>query len=207
MRNHGANPRLYGARFACVCVALVLAAVLITPAQSAAAGADDSAALKEFKKNVDEYKKLHKKVEDILKPADESASAALLVKQKSQFAKTLQTVRADAAQGDIFTPAVRPLFLKIIKLELSGAAGAKARSMILGEGNPKGKEAAGSKQPRLKVNEIYPAEAPLSTVPPSLLLALPQLPEQIEYRFIGRHLILLDTAAGLVVDYITNAVP
>ena len=33
---------------------------------------------------------------------------------------------------------------------------------------------------------------PLSTVPPNILVALPRLPDDIQYRFLGRHLILLD---------------
>ena len=31
---------------------------------------------------------------------------------------------------------------------------------------------------------------------------LPELPEPLEYRFAGRHLILLDTEANLVVDVV-----
>jgi len=33
------------------------------------------------------------------------------------------------------------------------------------------------------------------------------LPEDLEYRFVGKHLILYDAKAGLVVDFIPNAIP
>jgi hypothetical protein len=53
----------------------------------------------------------------------------------------------------------------------------------------------------LKVNARYPADAPLPTVPPNLLANLPQLPEDLEYRIIGRDLILRDVHANLIVDF------
>jgi hypothetical protein len=113
-------------------------------------------------------------------------------------------------RGEIFISSVRPVFLKILKRELSGAQGAKARSMILGEGNPKAADDEGEGSgvvPELKVNATYPSSAPVSTVPPSVLMALPQLPKEVEYRFIGRDLILRDTRANVIVDFIKNAVP
>ena len=43
-------------------------------------------------------------------------------------------------------------------------------------------------------------------VPAALLMSLPRLPDPLEYRIIGGHLILLDTDADLIVDYLPNAV-
>jgi hypothetical protein len=40
-----------------------------------------------------------------------------------------------------------------------------------------------------------------------LLLNLPSLPEILEYRFLGRHFILRDITANLIVDFISDAVP
>lgn len=58
-----------------------------------------------------------------------------------------------------------------------------------------------------KVNGEYPKDAPLSTVPPDVLKALPSLPENLQYRFVGRHLILYCTNGNLIVDYMLNALP
>jgi hypothetical protein len=41
-------------------------------------------------------------------------------------------------------------------------------------------------------------------VPPQVLAVLPKLPEELEYRFIGPRLILLDIHAHTVADYIEN---
>jgi hypothetical protein len=44
-------------------------------------------------------------------------------------------------------------------------------------------------------------------VPPQVLRSLPPLPPELEYRFIGTTLILLDAHAHIIVDYMTGAVP
>ena len=44
-------------------------------------------------------------------------------------------------------------------------------------------------------------------MPPSLLMALPQLPRELDYRIVGRDLVLHDVNADLVVDIIPNALP
>ena len=58
-----------------------------------------------------------------------------------------------------------------------------------------------------RVNVDYPEKAALATVPPLILNRLPPLPDGIEYRFMGRDLILRDTNANLIVDFIHEAVP
>ena len=37
-------------------------------------------------------------------------------------------------------------------------------------------------------------------MPPSILTKLPALPAELEFRFLGRSLLLIDTQAALVVD-------
>ena len=48
---------------------------------------------------------------------------------------------------------------------------------------------------------------PVTTVPPQVLAALPKLPEDLEYRFIGDRLILHDIHAHTIVDLIDDAIP
>ena len=61
--------------------------------------------------------------------------------------------------------------------------------------------------PPLTVNAVYPSTVPLITFPPSLLQSLPPLPEGLEYRFYGHHLILRDVKANIVADMLRNVVP
>jgi len=57
-----------------------------------------------------------------------------------------------------------------------------------------------------QVNDEYREGSPLSSMPPNILAALPRLPEGVEYRFVERHLILLDTPARVVIDRIPYAI-
>jgi hypothetical protein len=57
------------------------------------------------------------------------------------------------------------------------------------------------------VNAPYPPNVPYTTLPPALLLRLPTLPDGLEYRFVGRALILRDVDAALIVDFLPNALP
>jgi hypothetical protein len=59
----------------------------------------------------------------------------------------------------------------------------------------------------MSINGTYPDDLPQTTVPPSLLLRLPQLPPEVAYRIIGHDFVLQDTEARLVIDYIPAAIP
>ncbi|HZA34904.1 MAG TPA: hypothetical protein VE505_08260 [Vicinamibacterales bacterium] len=56
------------------------------------------------------------------------------------------------------------------------------------------------------VSQDYPEGKPLTTTPATILRTLPGLPPDIEYRFVGPDLILLDTRANLVIDRMADAV-
>jgi hypothetical protein len=57
------------------------------------------------------------------------------------------------------------------------------------------------------VNYPYPESQEVLEMAPTLLLRLPQLPKQLRYRFVGPNLLLLDRENGLIIDYMTNALP
>ena len=44
-------------------------------------------------------------------------------------------------------------------------------------------------------------------MPPKLLLQLPPLPKNVEYRFVGKTLILYDSLSNLIIDYLPGAAP
>jgi hypothetical protein len=60
---------------------------------------------------------------------------------------------------------------------------------------------------RLSVNAAYPDRLPRTTVPPTLLLSLPQLPPEVAYRIVGHFFVLEDIEARIVVDFIPGAIP
>jgi hypothetical protein len=60
---------------------------------------------------------------------------------------------------------------------------------------------------KLTVNSRYPDTVPLTTVPPQVLQTMPKLTEDLEYRFIGDALILLDVHAHVIADFIEDVLP
>lgn len=123
---------------------------------------------------------------------------------KEALATAIRQARPNAKQGDVFAAADRDRLVRIVREATSGPAGAAARSAIA-EDNPKAAGAAA--RVALAPNAAYPEGAPVSTIPPALLLRLPPLPDTVDYRFIGKALVLRDTRAGIIVDYIPNALP
>jgi hypothetical protein len=158
-----------------------------------------AAALADFKTRVDQYAALHKRLAKGDSAQQENSDPARINAAKASLASKVRAARVNAKQGDIFTPAVRPVFRRLLAPELKGADGRDAKA-ILKDDAP----APGSVP--FKVNAGFPQDQPLPSVPANLLLALPTLPAPLEYRIVGQHLILLDTASDLIVDYILNAI-
>ena len=44
-------------------------------------------------------------------------------------------------------------------------------------------------------------------MPPDVLKALPPLPENLQFRFVDKHLLLYCSRGNLIVDYMLNAIP
>jgi len=161
--------------------------------------------VKEFNARVKAYMALQKRVSTNVPPlANTETDPAKIAIRTKALANGIQQARANAVAGEIFFPNAARAFRQMIHTELQGKAGAPSRETVK-TGNPREEENAAKVV--LAVNGIYPTTAPRSSVPPSLLLNLPQLPKGLEYRFLGRHLILLDSMANLIVDYLPDAVP
>ena len=156
----------------------------------------------DFKSRVDEYVKLRKKAEGAA-PVElkEKSKPVEIVTAEKTLAHRLREARATAKQGDIFTPATQAMFRRMLKGPLTKSMDAADNKAIIKDDAP----AAG--EVPFKVNAEYPKEVPLSTVPPDVLLALPTLPEDVQYRFAGKHLLLYDAKANLIIDYMLNAIP
>jgi hypothetical protein len=158
---------------------------------------------KQFEDRVKKYVELQKELDKKLPHLPKKTDARTIAAHRDALAKSIQQARADAHPGDIFIPEVQPLIKQIIQANLKGPTGKAQRTTILKE-NPK-KDGAPAPDIQLKVNAPYPGKEPLSTVPPPLLLNLPQLPEGVTYRFVGRDLILLDSKSALIIDYMKGA--
>jgi hypothetical protein len=107
------------------------------------------------------------------------------------LAARIRVARAGARRGDIFTPTISREFKKVL-VQTDDTTWADIVDDNPGEFST-------------RINGSYPEKKPFSTVPANILAALPRLPDDVEYRFLGRHLILLDTRASVIVDWIPYA--
>lgn len=183
----------------------VVAAVLVGGAL-AACGAEaqqkvnaDAQVLQDFKARIDAYMDLHNRLEKQSPPLKETNDPGKIQQSQDALAAKLREARKDAKAGDIFTPEIRELLRRLMYPETTGREGKETKEIMKEDAPPAGAVT-------MKVNAKYPEAAPLPTVPPKMLAALPELPEDLEYRMIGRNLILRDVHANLIVDFIPNAI-
>ena len=80
----------------------------------------DAAALADFKVRVEKYADLHKQLAKGEARPQETADPAKISSTKTALAAKVQAARTDAKQGDMFTPAARPVFRRLVASELKG---------------------------------------------------------------------------------------
>src|SRR5262245_11485226 len=154
----------------------------------------DAALLADFKDRIDKYVELRNKADNSAPPLKKTPDPAEIRAAQNALTERVGAARSGAKHGDIFTTEITAHFRRLLPPELKN----KGNKRLIKDDNP-------GNFP-FKVNAPYPEKEPLSTVPPAVLASLPQLPKDIEYRFIGNHLILRDARANLIIDYIPNAI-
>src|SRR5262245_28356664 len=154
--------------------------------------------LEDFQQRIDAYMKLHKDAVSKTTAPKPTHDTAKIQAARETLAAAIQSLRKDAKPGDIFTPAVRAKFRTFMYPEFKGKEGAETKIQM--------EEDAAENVP-IKVNGKYPEKAPVTTMAPNLLAQLPVLPKDLEYRIVGRTMILRDVDANLIVDYIPKAIP
>ena len=152
-----------------------------------------------FEKRVKDYAKLRESLEEQMPKLSKEAKPEEIQTHKTQFQERVRAARAGAKHGEVFAPDAQALIRRIIKDEFKGRERAEFRDTVLKEADTKGVP--------LRVNYPYPETGELLEMPATLLLRLPQLPKQVRYRFVGHNLLLVDRENGLIVDYMTNALP
>lgn len=172
-------------------------------APSAQAPADqpvnpDAKAIEGFLQRVNEYAVVHQKLENSLPKLSTEASPQDIDKHQRDLAKLIQNARRGTKQGDLFTPESQAVMKRLLARVFGGPDGAALKASIMDE-NPG--------IPKLAVNNRYPDAVPVSTIPPQVLQGLPKLPEEMEFRFVGNDLILMDAHAHIIADFIPNAFP
>lgn len=170
-----------------------------TPADSPAPTATPVAAptFEDFSKRLEAYLEVRRRVEASLPKLEETSDPAKISAREKALGQAIRDARRDAVPGDVFAEAAVKEFRRIIEANFNGRTPEEQAALL--------KEVPMKVPPR--INADYPTSLPLATVPPSLLLNLPTLPDVLEYRFLGRHFILRDVKGNIIIDVVPNAVP
>ena len=161
----------------------------------------DAQALATMNDRLKEYVALHIKLERSLPKLPTEATPQQIDENQRGLEKLVREARATAKPGDIFTPEARPVIKRLLASVFGGPDGKQLKASIMDESQ------AAPSAAKLTVNGRYPDTVPLTTVPPQVLQTLPKLTENLEYRFIGDSLILLDVDAHVIADFIEDVLP
>jgi hypothetical protein len=173
----------------------------------------DAIVLADFQKRVDTYMAIHKDAAKDAPALKETNNPAEIKTKQEALGAKIRAARATAKQGDIMTPEIQNKFRRLMYPVVTdpapqGTSGKEVKKDIKEElkENTEERKEEGGKPVVLKVNATYPPDTPLPTTPPQLLMNLPKLPEQLEYRIVGKNLIIRDVEANIIVDFVANAI-
>jgi hypothetical protein len=175
-------------------VVATLAAMAATCASTGATSTSDPAKAA-FLQRVKDYVALRQKADETLPRLSETDTPAKISAHEHALADLIRKQRADVREGDVFGPA-HDFFVHTIREDWHRRSAA-AREAIMGE-------LPGQIRPT--INTPYPTTYPLITFPPTLFEKLPTLPDGLEYRLLGAHLILRDVKSNLIVDVIPDVI-
>jgi hypothetical protein len=159
--------------------------------------ASDTGGFQEFHDRVEAYEKLHKEAEKSLPKLKKKNRAEAIAVRQEALVNKIRELRSNARQGDIFTPSATEAITRTIKALFAGPEAREVRRTIQAGEPLKGFE--------VQINQRYPDDMPFTTVPPTLLRKLPELPEEVAYRILGPSLLIIDRKADMIVDFIPNA--
>lgn len=160
----------------------------------------DAVIVQSFEQRVADYIKLRKTAEGTV-PAFKkpSESQEKIRRHERALRQAIVAARSTAKEGNIFTPEICAEFNRLIGIAYQADSQHIRESFAHAE--------PGTWNVRLRINGQYPDNRPLQSMPPSLLINLPPLPPELEYRAVGRNLVLRDIGANLIVDMIPGGIP
>lgn len=158
----------------------------------------DALIVQDFEKRVTDYMNLHKSLAKGLPASKPTAEPQIILDRQKELAQKIREARRQAGQGAIFTPEISKEFRRLLGFAREGKNDARIKKSL---------ERSEPVRVTLHVNDAYPADLPLQSTPPTILMNLPALPMELEYRIASHALVLRDATANIVVDLIANVVP
>jgi hypothetical protein len=141
----------------------------------------------------DTYAELRHRVEATLPALRVTNDPAEILGREAAIGAAVKAAHPRASRGEVFTAAVAKDVRAVIGADLIRRSASDRASLM---------RDVPTMTPH--VNQPYPTSEALATFPPLLLQSLPRLPDDLEYRFLGRHLIIRDGRTNLIVDYLPD---
>lgn len=167
-------------------------------AQPVQAGSADAPAIEQFEAAIAGYVAMRRRlINEIPRPVPNSTSIELN-NASDALAGAIQRARQNAQVGDVFVAPITAVFKRTVDAAVRTPEMQKVLAAIDDE------------EPTVRVPKIhlrFPGASQMATMPASLLNVLPNLPKELEYRIIGRFLVLRDVDAALIIDYIPDLIP
>ena len=147
----------------------------------------------EFTSRIGGYYDLRARLQHQLPAVTVTDSVPQIRRGTRALAEAIRDARPGAVQGEFFTAATGKEFKRILALVTD--VGVCAAIM---DDNPGRFTHA--------IDGSYPSAKSLATMPGIILGRLPPLPNDIEFRFVGRSLILYDVRANTIIDRLPYAI-
>jgi hypothetical protein len=182
-------------------LAAVIAATLVTGASGGAQGPSidvTSQAVAAFDRSTSDYASLHRRLEEPIGSIRLGMSVDAINRHIQLLATAIRVERADAQAGAFFTAALATELRARVQRALDEHGYTAAD--VLAHGRVPGVDYA---RVRLQVNDTFPWVLGVAMLP-GVIDALPALPPELQYRIVGRELVLIDVHAMVIVDILTN---
>jgi hypothetical protein len=160
--------------------------------------AEETRLREELARRLGEYAALRARLEAALPALGPESDATAIHARRMELARRLRVARGRAHEGDLFTRPIRGLLRRLVARALTAEDLARLRAELRRDEAPR---------VEVRVGAAYLGSEGLVTTPPAILATLPPLPADLEYRFVGEALVLRDARAGLVVDFVHDALP
>jgi len=166
------------------------------PPQPPSANPTGSAVL-DFKERIQAYLKVHNDAESKVPKLKETNDPAKVHDREAALGAMIRRMRTSAREGEVFGTSFREVLAREVRQDFLERSAADRKALMIEVPT----------RTRIAVNTTYPTQLPLATFPPRLLQRLPDLPPELEYRIVGRHIVLRDVTANVVVDVARDVVP
>jgi hypothetical protein len=125
------------------------------------------------------------------------SEAEELTRQADVLGAAIRDARPRAKEGDIFTLAASEMFRARIAA-ITRRTGFDVAAFL-------DRHSGEAEELEVHVFGALPWRSHVALMP--IIRQLPELPPELEYRFVGRHLVLMDVGANIVVDVLRDALP